>query len=281
MDVVNDFNTQNGLLFRSLHDPKNPLVLSNVWDVASAVITEAAGARALATTSAGLAWSLGFPDGDEIAPALAIDAIARIAAAVSIPVTADIEGGYAESPSDVEGTVSAVLEAGAVGVNIEDGQRAPFEAGSRVAAARRAADRAGVPLFINARTDVFLAGIGGPDGRVAEALHRAARYVDAGADGVFIPGVTDPDTIASLVAGISVPVNIMAGPGAPSVGELGRLGVARVSLGSAVAQAAYAHAARAATELMTEGTYSSLADAVDYGALNNLLTQAHARPAVV
>ncbi len=264
-------NTQKALHFRSLHDSRHPLALANAWDVASALVIEAAGAQAIATTSAGVAWSLGFADGDRLERARALSVIAAIANAVEVPVTADIEGGYGDSAADLAKTVDGVLEAGAVGINIEDGSRSAAELASRIVAARRAADQGGVPLFINARTDVFLAGIGAPERRVAETLARANQYVDAGADGIFVPGVVDAETIAAFVAAIPVPVNVMAGAGAPNVSELGLLGVARVSLGSGVAQAAYAVAQRAAEELLADGTYRATADGLDFGELNGLL----------
>lgn len=259
------------LLLRSLHDPRRPLALSNVWDVGSALVAQAAGARALATTSAGVAWSLGVRDGDHLDRTRAVAVVAAVAAAVSVPVSADIEGGYADEPDGVERTVAEVIGAGAVGINIEDGARSPEDAAARIAAARRAADAAGVPLFVNARTDVYLAGIGAPEGRLAETLARAARYVEAGADGVFVPGVVDGGTIAALADGIAAPVNVLAEPGAPSVGELGRLGVARVSLGSCVVRAAYAVVQRATHELAGSGTYAAVADAFGYGELDGLM----------
>lgn len=274
---MNTTSMQNALLFRSLHDPERPLPLSNAWDAASALIAEASGAPAIATTSAGVAWSLGLPDGDHLDRARAVAAIATIAAAVAVPVSADIEGGYATSAADVAETVHRVLDTGAVGINIEDGPRTSDELAARVAAARRAADRAGVPMFINARTDVFLAGIGVPEQRLAETVARAERYVDAGADGIFVPGVVDVETIAVLATAIRVPLNVMVGAGAPSVAELGRLGAARVSLGSGVAQAAYAVVQRAAAELHTHGTYRATSDALDFGELNALLAGASTR----
>jgi 2-methylisocitrate lyase-like PEP mutase family enzyme len=225
-------------LFRSLHTPSAPLALANAWDVASARVIEASGAHAIATTSAGVAWSLGSPDGDVLNRDRALRLIARIVAAVSVPVTADIEGGYGKDAADVAETVDGVLAAGAVGVNIEDGTRPPTELVTRLAAARVAAERAGADLFLNARIDTFLLGLGDPGTRLKETLARAQMYVDAGADGVFVPGVTDSATVATLARDISVPLNVMAGLGAPSVAELGALGVARVSLGSGVAQAA-------------------------------------------
>jgi len=257
--------------FHGLHDhPSRPLVLVNVWDAASARLVEDAGATAIATTSAGVAWSLGRPDGNTLTRAEAMDAVARIAASVSVPVTVDIESGYADDADGVARTVDAVLEAGAVGINIEDGRLHPGALADRIGAARRAAERAGVPLFVNARTDVHLAGLVDPERLLAETLERARRYRGAGADGVFVPGVRDVETIRALVESIDGPVNVMAGPGSPTVAELARLGVARISLGSAVAQAAYAVVRQAASELRTTGTYDSLAAGVDYADLNAL-----------
>lgn len=264
----------NTKLFRSLHTSGQPLVLVNAWDAASARIAEAAGASAIATTSAGVAWSLGAPDGDALGRDLAVDLIARIVATVSVPVTADIESGYGATPDEVGTTVRRVLAAGAAGVNIEDalhtGQAALRDVDdqcARLAAARAAADDAGVPLYINARIDTYLRGVGGVD----ETVARATAYLAAGADGVFVPGVTDPETIAAVVAAVSAPVNVLAGPGAPSVPELAELGVARVSLGSSVAESAYAVVRRATEEALNAGTYTALTDAFDYGSLNTLM----------
>ncbi|MFD8985318.1 isocitrate lyase/phosphoenolpyruvate mutase family protein [Streptomyces sp. NPDC059564] len=257
--------------FAALHTPTAPLALANAWDVASARIVEAAGAPTVATTSAGVAWSLGSPDGDALARDRALDLIARVAAAVSVPVTADIEGGFGADAAAVGETVTGVLAAGAVGVNIEDGDRSPAEHAERLAAARAAADAAGVPLFVNARVDTYLRGLGAPESRLEETLARAAAYLAAGASGIFVPGVTDPALLAQLAKGIDAPLNVLAGPDAPPVAELGALGVARLSLGSWVAEAAYAVARRAAEELYSGGTYASLAHSLPYGEVNGLL----------
>ncbi|MFD7668031.1 isocitrate lyase/phosphoenolpyruvate mutase family protein [Streptomyces sp. NPDC059788] len=269
--------------FRSLHDDARrhgaPLALPNAWDTASARIIEEAGAPAIATTSAGAAWSLGLPDGDRLGRDRALDLVARIAAAVTAPVTADIETGYGHGPKDVAETVRAVVAAGAAGVNIEDathGGPAPLrparEQADRLAAARRAADAAGVPLFLNARIDTYLSAAGeDAEARLKETLERASVYVEAGADGIFVPGVVDPATVRALAAGIPVPLNVMAGPGAPSVAELGALGAARVSVGSGIAQAVHALVRGAAREILTAGTYGTLAGGLDYGELNTLL----------
>ncbi|MEU8697043.1 isocitrate lyase/phosphoenolpyruvate mutase family protein [Streptomyces sp. NPDC048680] len=262
-------------VFRSLHTPTEPLALANAWDVASARVIEAAGASAIATTSAGVAWSLGSPDGDVLGRDRALELIGRITSAVTVPVTADIEGGYGEDAAGVAETVAGVLAAGAVGVNIEDGTRPPTELATRLAAARRSADRTGADLFLNARIDTFLFGLGAPDTRLKETLSRAHMYVDAGADGIFVPGIADTATIAALAREISVPLNVMAGPGAPTVAELGALGVARVSLGSGVAQVAYAAARRTAQELFGSGDYDSLAEGMTFPELNTLFSGPH------
>jgi len=261
-------------LFHSLHVAGEPLVLANAWDAASAAVVAAAGAPAIATTSAGVAWSLGAPDGDALGRDEAIALVARVCAAVDVPVTADIESGFGSDAQEVAETVRAVIAAGAVGVNIEDalrGEANPLrdiaEQSARLAAARAAADAAGVRLFINARVDTYLAGAGG----VEETVARAHAYLAAGADGVFVPGVVDPETIAALVAAIPAPLNILVGPGAPAVAELAGLGVARASLGSSIAQAAYALVQRAAEEAYGKGTYEAVSEAADYGLLNGLM----------
>ncbi|MFF5757259.1 isocitrate lyase/phosphoenolpyruvate mutase family protein [Streptomyces longwoodensis] len=261
------------LAFRALHVPGRPLVLPNAWDTASARLVEDAGAAAVATTSAGLAWALGAADGDRLGREAALRAVADVVAAVRVPVTADVESGYATDPAGVADTVRAVLAAGAVGINIEDALHegdAPLrpvaEQAERIAAARAAADAQGVPLFVNARIDTFLRGAGGVD----LTLERAAAFVAAGADGVFVPGAVDPGTVRLLVEGVRAPLNVMAGPGAPPVTELAGLGVARVSVGSGIAQAAHALVRRAARELLDAGTYGSLAGGLDYGELNTL-----------
>jgi 2-methylisocitrate lyase-like PEP mutase family enzyme len=240
--------------FRDLHFHGEPLVLPNAWDAASARIIEQAGAVAVATTSAGVAWSLGAPDGNRLRREDAIAAVARIVRAVDVPVTADIESGY----GDVGATVRDVVAAGAVGINIEDGAHRQVQ---RIVDARAAA---GDALFINARIDTFLFG----DGDLDETVSRAAAYLDAGADGIFVPGMVEPGVVAELVERIPAPLNIMAGPGAPSVAELGKLGVRRISVGPAITVAAYEATARAAAELLAHGTYDLTAVELTHGDLN-------------
>jgi 2-methylisocitrate lyase-like PEP mutase family enzyme len=261
--------------FHRLHHGE-VLVLPNAWDAASARLVEQAGAVAVATTSGGLAWSLGFPDGDRVPREAAVAAVARIAAAVTVPVSADIESGFGETLEALAATVGAVLDAGAVGVNVEDfagdGLRPGAAQAERIAMVRRTADAAGVPLFVNARVDVFLRSVGDPADRLAETVRRAAAYAEAGADGIFVPGVLDPPVLRELVAAVSKPLNVLAGPGAAPVAELAALGVRRVSVGTWLAEAAYGTARRAAVELLTAGTYEAMTGSgVDYAELNTLL----------
>lgn len=264
--------------FRSLHGLRdgNPLVLPNAWDALSASVIEHAGASAIATTSAGVSWALGRPDGQGVTRAEMVEAIRRIARTVRVPVTADVEGGYGTgTPDDVAETVREVVAAGAAGINLEDGpgrSRRPLldpgEQQARIAAARRAGGEAG--LFINARVDVYLREVGAESGRFDETIHRARTYVASGADGVFVPGVTDAPTIGRLAAAIEVPLNIMARPGAPSVRELSRLGVARVSVGPAITLSVMGSIRRAAAELLAGGTYDALSGGMSFAEANGL-----------
>jgi 2-methylisocitrate lyase-like PEP mutase family enzyme len=264
-------SNQRARALRALH-AQPPLVLPNAWDPGSAVAIEAAGATAIATTSAGVSWATGAADGGGLSRAAALDALRRIVAAVTVPVTADIESGYGSTPQEVAATIAEVLATGAVGVNIEDRVDGkllePDAQGERLTAAREAAQAAGIDLCINARTDTYLLGVDEP---LTNTMARAERYAAAGADVLFVPGVVDPSAIRTLVNG-PLPINIMVHPGAPTITELAALGVTRISVGSAIAQAAYTLAATAARELLSAGTYDSLANAMGYGELNALLS---------
>ncbi|HEY4904406.1 MAG TPA: isocitrate lyase/phosphoenolpyruvate mutase family protein [Candidatus Sulfotelmatobacter sp.] len=263
---------------RNLHSGREILLLPNVWDVASARIVEESGFKAIATSSAGVAFSLGYPDGQVISREEMLAAIARIAKAVKVPVTADVESGYGKTPEDAARTARAVIDAGAVGMNLED---VASDSGAalvelplqleKIQAVREIADRVRVPLVLNARTDVYLLQIGDPATRYDETVRRLSAFRDAGADCVFAPGLRDAATIGKLVADLKCPVNILAGPGSPSVPELFKLGVARVSLGSGPMRAALGHLRRVATELKILGTYSVLDHAPSHAEMNLLM----------
>ncbi|HKS46143.1 MAG TPA: isocitrate lyase/phosphoenolpyruvate mutase family protein [Amycolatopsis sp.] len=253
------------------------LVLPNAWDAGSARVIADAGAAAIATTSAGVAWSLGHRDGEHVPRAELFAAIRRIAGVVDVPVTADIEAGYGAAEGDVAGTVTAVLDAGAVGINLEDGPAGepglyePDVAAARVRAARAAAVAYGVPGFvINARTDVYSREIGDPETRPAEVLRRAREYAGAGADCLFVPALSDLAVIESLVARSPLPVNVFTGPGGATVERLRAAGVRRVSVGPTLTQAAYAVAGQLAGGLLTEGQLSPEMPLLGYGRLDSL-----------
>jgi 2-methylisocitrate lyase-like PEP mutase family enzyme len=244
-------------LFRSYHRAPSPLLLPNAWDVGSAVaISQVPRCRAIATTSAGVAWARGYPDGERIPRDEMLEEVRRIAAAVDVPVTADLEAGYGD-PAE---TARLALEAGAVGMNLEDELRPLDESVERV----RAALSTGI--VVNARTDAFLRG-----GSIEEAIERLNAYLDAGADCAFAAGVRDADAIERLAREVHGPLSVFAGPGWPTVTELRRLGVARISLAAAVARAAYSLAAAVAEEVFGEGTYERLQPAAPLPSLNGLL----------
>ncbi len=262
----------NARTFRELHAPGRLLRIANAWDAGSARLIESAGAAAIATTSAGLAWSHGYADGDVIPPRLLAAAIAEITRVLSVPLSADVEGGYAADPRAVGEMITAVLGAGAVGVNLEDGAASVDLTCAKIEAAKSAALRAGIDLFVNARTDVFLRGLVPPARAVAESIERGRRYQAAGCDGFFVPKVADAAAIRALVAATSLPLNVLVVPGLAPIDELQRLGVRRVSAGSAIAQTAYGFARRAAVEFLDEGTYGAMSETrADYGEMNALL----------
>lgn len=264
--------------FRKLHTEGDVLLLANVWDVASARVIEDAGFPAIATSSAGIAFAQGFPDGQKIPPERMLAVIADIARAVQLPVTADVEAGYGNRPEDAALTASRVIEAGAVGMNFEDvtGDAdhplfdLPLQV-ERIRAIRETGERLGVPLVINARTDVYLLQVGESGGRYDEALRRMRAFRDAGADCVFVPGVVDLAIIARFVGDLRCPINILAGPSSPSVAELRRAGVRRISLGSGPMRAGLGVLRRLAQELKTQGTYSGLSDAPSHAEMNRLM----------
>jgi len=264
--------------FRNMHHGPGILVLTNAWDAASARVLEEVGVQAIATTSAGVAFSLGYPDGQRIRREEMAAAVSRIVRAVSVPVTADMEGGYGVTEEAAASTVRAVIEAGAIGLNLEDAtgdpERPVLDAdahAARIRAARQAADSQGIHVVINARTDIYLKSVGEPASRLNESIRRGNLYVEAGADCVFVPGATDPATIESLCREIAGPVNIIAIKGVPPIHELGRLGVKRVSVGSGLMRAAMTLVRKAAAELLESGTYSSFTEAVITGAEMNKL----------
>ncbi|MGN6705189.1 MAG: isocitrate lyase/PEP mutase family protein [Rhodanobacter sp.] len=256
--------------FRRMHDRSRVLLLPNAWDALGARLFARRGFAAVATTSAGVAWSLGYADGEQAPLDEVLAAIARIVRAAAVPVTADIETGYGETPEEVAATVQAVIAVGAVGINIEDGMpghgplREASEAASRVRAARTAADAAGVPIVINARIDHWMQHDGAePAVRLADAIERGRAYLAAGADCLYPIGLADPATLAALVRALDAPVNVAAGAGMPGLAELARLGVARVSTATRLATLALGAVDRALTGVRASGNFDGLV--ADFG----------------
>lgn len=246
--------------FRKLHDGGEILVLPNAWDAASAAIMADAGAKAVATSSAAVAWAHGCPDGDALPRERLLATISAAARATGdTPLTADIEGGYTDDLDALAEVIRAVIEAGAVGVNLEDGGRAPDLHARKVEAARKAADATGVALFINARTDVFLRGLAEGEAAFTETVGRAKRYKDAGADGIFVPGPKADDLIGRLAAAIQAPLNIMLLPGLAPAAKLQALGVRRLSSATAPFRAAYAPLAGQIRAFLAGGEASAFA----------------------
>jgi 2-methylisocitrate lyase-like PEP mutase family enzyme len=260
------------------HKGPHILLLPNAWDAASARVFETSGFSAVGTSSAGIAYSLGYRDGQRIPREEMLAAIGRIARAVATPVTADVEAGYGTSPDEVGETVRALLDAGAVGMNLEDAasDMVLFDLAQqveRVQAAREAATAAGVPVVINARTDVYLMHEeGDAAGSFDEALRRLSAYRDAGANCLFLPGVRDGNIIARMVRSLGAPLNVLAGPGLPSARDLENIGVARLSLGSGPMRAAMGLTRKIARELLETGTCTAMLDlAVPYREMNELM----------
>lgn len=260
----------------ALHVPGNPLVLPNAWDAGTAKLIAAEGFPAIATTSAGIAFSYGVPDGEAISRADMLHATRRMAAAVSVPVTADVEAGYGPEPKNVAYTVMELLGAGVVGANFEDSSEAQggalFDlelATARIAAGRKAATDAGVPFVINGRTDALMR-IKDKEAAFAEAVKRLNAYRKAGADCLFAPFTADPGVIGRLVKAVDGPLNIILQP-TITVAEMAKLGVARISLGGHLARAAFAVARRAARELKEHGTAQFAKEGMDYAELQKLM----------
>jgi 2-methylisocitrate lyase-like PEP mutase family enzyme len=270
--------TSKTIQFRQLHRGPGVLILPNAWDVASARIFEDAGFPAIATTSAGIAFSLGYPDGQRIPREEMLARVGRIVRAVQVPVTADVESGYGSTPEDVAKTTRELIQAGAVGMNLEDAGVRPDQplgdlqlAVEKIKAAREAAMQMRAQIVVNGRTDVYLLPGGNPDADYAETLRRVVAFREAGADCVFVPGLKDAETIERLLNAVGCPLNILAGIGTPSIPELAKLGVARVSVGSGPMRATLGLLRRVAEELRGTGTYEALDGAVSYADVNKML----------
>jgi 2-methylisocitrate lyase-like PEP mutase family enzyme len=257
------------------------LALPNAWDVVSARILEEVGHPAIATSSAAVAFSLGYPDGQRISRGEMLDAVARITRAVRVPVTADLESGYGKTPEEIADFTKALVASGAVGLNFEDvtgdDESTHVELGlqvQKIRAIRETAAALGVPVVINARTDVYLMPIGPETTRFERTVERLHAYRDAGADCLFVPGLCDREIIAELVKALDAPLNILASAGCPSLEDLEKMGVARVSAGSSAMRAAMGAFQRVAKDWLAHGSYDSLHQVtVPYAELNQMMAR--------
>lgn len=246
--------------FRKLHDNSTPLRLPNVWDAGSARLVEALGAHAIATTSAGFSWALGYQDGRELPFNETVGSVRRIARVLTAPLSVDIENGYSDDPKTVTNNVMQLLDLGIAGINIEDGQDAPSLLAAKISAIRDAVSKSGVDLYINARCDVFLASLVEKSKQTDESIARGRIYADAGADGLFLPALVHPSDIEKVVASIRLPLNVMAVPGLADAATLGKLGVRRLSAGSGISQVVLGKAKVLAQQFLEDGRSEALDD---------------------
>ncbi|MES1198387.1 MAG: isocitrate lyase/phosphoenolpyruvate mutase family protein [Pseudomonadota bacterium] len=244
--------------FQALHRGPNVLVLANAWDAGTAKVVEHAGAKAIATSSAAVAWSHGYADGHDLPIARLVATTEEIARVTRLPITVDAESGYADDPAESAINIAALARAGAVGVNLEDGREAPELHQRKIAAAREAAAREGVDLYINARVDVYLKQLVPVEQALEETIRRGRAAKAAGASGLFVPGLADRDAIRAIAAGVDLPLNLMLWPGLPSARELAQLGVRRLSAGGGLAHVAYGALRKAAEAFLAEGDSDAL-----------------------
>lgn len=254
--------------FVALHRAATPLLLVNAWDAASARLWQELGAPAVATSSAAVAWSRGYADGGTLPRAALLDSCADLVRVCSVPVTVDLEDGYSDDPAAVAALAAEVVGIGVVGFNLEDGGGAPELLAAKIRAIRAALGP--TPVFINARTDVYLRGLASGEAAVAATIERLSRYRDAGADGGFVPGLTAATDAARIAAAVPLALNLMTVPGLAPLAELQAAGVCRISTGPGLFKVAYGAGQQAAAACLG-GDFAPLAAAtLDYGTMNRL-----------
>jgi len=244
--------------FRALHAPGNLVVLPNAWDAASARIAEDCGAKAIATSSAAVAWAHGYPDGEKLPKEALLALVADIVRVVKVPVSADSEAGFSFRPEEAAAFVAALARAGAVGINLEDGTEPPALLVTKVGAIKQACSREGLDVFINARADVYLNSLVPAERALDETLARGRLYRDAGADGFFVPALADTNALRRIADAIDLPLNALIRTGLPPVATLKEAGVRRISAGAGTARAAYGAMRRATLEMLNEGRYDAM-----------------------
>jgi 2-methylisocitrate lyase-like PEP mutase family enzyme len=278
--VTKDDQRRLAEAFRSMHQGPRLLLLPNAWDAMSARLFEASGFAAIATTSSGMSWSLGYPDGEKAPWDEVVAATRRIVRAVRVPVSADIEAGYGDNADQVARRVSEIIDAGVVGINLEDSTDDPAvpvrsieDAAERIGAAREAARVADVPIVINARVDLYLKHVHDDATRLRETERRAKAYAAAGADCIFPFALTDLDILGKLIAAVKLPVNVVGRPGTPSIARLEEIGVARVSIASGATMAVMSQIRRIAEELGKRGGFEMLQSSMKRPDVQNLFAR--------
>jgi 2-methylisocitrate lyase-like PEP mutase family enzyme len=257
--------------FRELHENSIPLRLANAWDAGSARLYESLGAPAIATTSAGVAWALGYKDGRSLPIDELVALAARMIRVLAVPLSFDIENGYADDAKTVADNVMRLVDLGVAGINIEDGTDHPNDLAFKIEAIRNAASKAGSDLFVNTRSDVFLASLVEVSKLVEESIRRGKLYAGAGADGFFVPGMFQTEHIQAVVEEVALPLNVMAWPGLADAAELGKLGVRRLSAGSGISQAVWGRASVLAQDFLQSGRSEPIYEgAISYAQLQDL-----------
>jgi 2-methylisocitrate lyase-like PEP mutase family enzyme len=259
--------------FHALHHSDQILVLPNCWDVLSALVLKEAGAKAIATTSAGLAWAHGYPDGEKLPVDALIRAIQEIIQVIDLPLTVDLESGFTDDLATFATTIEAVIDAGAVGMNLEDGSKAPELLVSKIGVVKEVAGRKGVPFFLNARTDVVLRSLVPEEEAVQEVIRRAMLYRQAGGDGFFVPGLVQLEKIRTIVDSVDLPLNVLATRGVATIAEIEKTGAKRLSLGARLSEAVFGRLKQLATKLLRDRSLEGLfAESLPFAEINALLS---------
>ena len=259
--------------FHQLHHADQLLVLPNCWDALSALILKEAGAKAIATTSAGLAWAHGYSDGEKLPVDALIRGVREITRVIDLPVTVDLESGFSDDLAAFATTIEAVIDAGAVGINLEDGSKSSELLIAKIGVAKEVAGRKDVPFFLNARTDVVLRSLAPETESVTEVIRRGTLYRDAGGDGFFVPGLVQLDKIQQIVESVDLPLNVLATRGVANIPEIERTGAKRLSVGARLSEAVFGRLKQLATRLIHDRSVEGLfAESLSFAEINQLLS---------
>jgi 2-methylisocitrate lyase-like PEP mutase family enzyme len=271
--MINSSSKAKATAFHQLHRADHILILPNCWDALSAVVLREAGAKAIATTSAGLAWAHGYSDGEKLPVDALIRAIREITQVIDLPLTVDLESGFTDDLATLATTIDAVIDAGAVGLNLEDGSKTPDLLVSKIHVVKEVSNRKDVPLFLNARTDVVLRSLVPEPEAVNEVVRRGTLYRQAGGDGFFVPGLVQLDKIRAIVESVDVPINVLATRGVAPIVEIEKTGAKRLSLGARLSEAVFGRLKQLATKLLHDRSLDELfTESLSFAEINKLLS---------